>query len=92
LYAYLGYIDDADEVYFNGNSDDWRLRRIYEIPKNLLRSDKNIIAVRVDDYGGAGGIYEGPIGIMDEANMRHYKSKYHIGENWLKAIYNFFTE
>lgn len=77
---------------FNGHSDDWRLRRIYEIPKSLLKSDKNTIAVRVDDYEGAGGIYEGPVGIMDEKNMKQYKSKYHIGENWLKALYDFFTE
>jgi hypothetical protein len=77
---------------FDNNSGDWTLRRIYEIPKDLIKSGKNIIAVRVNDYEGAGGIYEGPVGIMNEENMKHYKSKYHVGESLLKALYDFFTE
>jgi len=38
--------------------------RIYTIPKSLIKfGEKNLIAVRVTDHGGGGGIWEGPIEI-----------------------------
>lgn len=68
----LGYIDDADEVYFNGvmigktgslppqyNSAYNAFRR-YQIPANLIMSGKaNTLAVRVYDKQSAGGIVDG---------------------------------
>ena len=44
-----------------------RAFRGYYIPKNVLKKDqKNLIAVRVYDGQGAGGIYEGPVGILSQ--------------------------
>ncbi|MFA8433705.1 MAG: beta galactosidase jelly roll domain-containing protein [Marinifilaceae bacterium] len=77
LYLYMGYIDDVDEVYVNGvlvgASGDfpplvitaYDVPRMYPIPKSLLHpSGENVIAVRVfDDYGG-GGIVKGPVGLF----------------------------
>ena len=41
--------------------------RAYDIPENLLvRGGENIIEIIVEDHGGPGGIYRGPIGIVDQ--------------------------
>ncbi len=75
-----------------GSSDNWRLKRIYAIPKDLIKRGNNIIAVRVYDSGGAGGIYEGPIGIMDEENVSQYEKKYHMNENVFQTIFDYLFE
>jgi sialate O-acetylesterase len=83
LYLSLGKIDDMDKVYFNGKligrtedldaynrftrSDAWRMYRIYRIPNHLLEA-KNVIVVEVYDYQQRGGIYEGPIGLLNHRN------------------------
>jgi cephalosporin-C deacetylase len=69
----LGKIDDVEQVWFNGASigqtgqfppsysTAWTQSRRYTIPANLVRWDaENVIAVRVFDEGGDGGLYEGP--------------------------------
>jgi sialate O-acetylesterase len=58
-----------------GNRDmgDWQIRRAYRIPEQLLNfSGPNILVVMVEDIGGNGGIFEGPIGIMTEDNCLAY--------------------
>ena len=35
-------------------------KRIYEIPAGILKAGKNVVAVRVEDYAGNGGIYGAP--------------------------------
>jgi len=35
----------------------------------LKKGQKNVIAVRVLDTGGAGGIYEGPVGIISQQSI-----------------------
>jgi hypothetical protein len=49
-------------------------KRVYGIPKNLIKDGENTIAVKVFDREQGGGIYEGPIGIMNEKNLQLYKS------------------
>lgn len=76
VYLKLGYIDDVDEVFVNGKkigfsgsflpnySTAYRAERIYGIPVDLIDfSGENLIAVRVFDYGGEGGIYSGDVGL-----------------------------
>jgi len=79
LYLVLGKIDDFDKVYLNGTQvgrvedldqysrfrrdQSYNLIRIYKLPAGILRS-KNLVSVEVTDQYGAGGIYEGPVGIM----------------------------
>ena len=42
--------------------------RGYYIPAGVLKNNqKNVIAVRVYDKGGAGGIYEGPVGLVTQS-------------------------
>jgi sialate O-acetylesterase len=58
---HLAKIDDEDITYVNGievgKNNQWDAKRIYQIPANLLKEGKNIIAVRIVDNSGGGGIY-----------------------------------
>jgi len=76
LYLMLGYIDDVDQVYFNGQLigfsgsfpphfyTAYNSMRKYYIPKGLInRNGENTIAVRVYDTVLDGGIIKGDIGI-----------------------------
>ncbi|WPO79879.1 sialate O-acetylesterase [Flavobacterium sp. KACC 22761] len=57
----LAKIDDEDVTYVNGievgKNFQYDARRIYQIPENVLKEGKNVIAVRIVDNGGGGGIY-----------------------------------
>jgi len=59
----LGPIDDRDDVWINGTRvggmrDDgqWSKPRTYEVPAGVLKEGVNIIAVRMVDTSGPGGI------------------------------------
>jgi len=58
---HLAKIDDNDETYVNsvkvGGIDRWNADRIYTLAPGILKEGKNVIAVRVIDTGGGGGIY-----------------------------------
>ena len=60
----LAKIDDADDTYVNevkvGSMTAWDVNRKYEIPPGVLKDGKNLIAVRVLDTVGGGGIYGEP--------------------------------
>jgi cephalosporin-C deacetylase len=75
LTLYLGQIDDADYTYWNGellgSTGDlpphyrgaYDVQRTYDIPFDKIKWDtENILAVRVYDAGGGGGIYGEKIG------------------------------
>jgi sialate O-acetylesterase len=57
----LGPIDDADVTWINGvevgRTNQYAEPRLYTIPSSALREGPNIVAVRVQDGGGGGGIY-----------------------------------
>ena len=57
----LGAIDDNDITYVNGikvgATNSWNEKRTYNIAAGILKAGTNIIAVRVGDTGGGGGIY-----------------------------------
>jgi len=72
----LGFIDDADETYWNGirigatgvMPPDYQTayftRRRYRVPTDRIRwGQPNVIAVRVYDGDGNGGLYRGPIAL-----------------------------
>jgi sialate O-acetylesterase len=60
---HLGPIDDNDTTWVNGTqvgaTIGWDAPRVYRIAANLLKRSHNIIAVRVLDTGGGGGIWAG---------------------------------
>ena len=60
----LGPVDDMDCTWFNGEvvgatemSGAWQAERNYKIPGKLVKKGPNVIAVRVMDTGGGGGLY-----------------------------------
>jgi len=75
----LGKIDDGDDVYLNGSligrnagkssdikAGQWDVQRSYVLSirdKRILWDKENVIAVRVWDHGGGGGMYAGNYGI-----------------------------
>ncbi len=63
----LGPIDDYDTTWFNGRkvgtTDGWMKPRSYRIPGEAVKAGRNVIAVRVLDTGGGGGIYGQPAGL-----------------------------
>jgi sialate O-acetylesterase len=92
----LGKIDDIDQVYINGilvgstgdfknessTGQEWTAFRGYFIPDGVLKKgQKNVIAVRVIDTGGDGGIYEGPIGIITQTKYIEYWRKLKSNRN-----------
>ena len=64
LMLHLGPIDDRDTTFVNGvlvgGQDAYNLPRDYKVPASALKPGKNVIAVRVLDTGGNGGIYGKP--------------------------------
>lgn len=58
---HLSKVDDEDETYLNGikigTNNLWDAQRIYKIHTGILKVGKNVIAVRISDYSGGGGIY-----------------------------------
>jgi len=76
LYLKLGRVDDIDRVYLNGVlvggrgvlPPDYRtaynVKRCYPLPDGIVKpGSKNVLAVKVYDKHGAGGIYKGNPGI-----------------------------
>jgi sialate O-acetylesterase len=64
LALFVAAVDDIDTTYFNGVkvgfTEGYTKQRQYTIPAKLLKSGKNIIAVKVLDTGGGGGIHGEP--------------------------------
>ncbi|GGI25348.1 sialate O-acetylesterase [Pedobacter mendelii] len=63
----LGVILNADQAFFNGEligktGDSWGINRNYTIPQKLLKVGKNVLTVRIENYGGDGGF-------MSKANL-----------------------
>jgi sialate O-acetylesterase len=105
IFLVLGYIDDIDEVIFNGTKIgsvynirkkepntgwEYRVFRAYKLPPHLVqRNALNNITVRVLDTGGLGGIYEGPVGLTTEANLKLLQER---NVQKVESFWDFFNE
>ncbi|GAB4288958.1 MAG: hypothetical protein Kow0098_06590 [Ignavibacteriaceae bacterium] len=57
-------------------SDEWQKLRAYKIPESLIDPEgKNIIAVRVYDGFRDGGIYSGPVGLLQQSRFTSFWKK-----------------
>jgi sialate O-acetylesterase len=61
----LGQIDDSDRTWVNGTEIGgtemaWNVAREYAVEPSALRGGRNVIAIRVEDTGGDGGIIGSP--------------------------------
>lgn len=60
----LGKIDDGDVTWINGvkvgnTVNQYDVDREYPIPAGILKPGKNVISVKVEDFGGGGGFWSG---------------------------------
>ncbi len=53
----------------------YKIERSYPFPPGLLKQGENVVAVKVVDWSGEGGIYDGPIGIVEQTTFRDYWKK-----------------
>jgi len=57
----LAEVDDQDSTYVNGffvgTTNRYDAKRIYEIPAGIIKEGINVIAVKITDYTGGGGIW-----------------------------------
>ena len=67
IILFLGYVDDMDKTYINGNYIGGlsglgvaHTERVYNVPKKYLKNGINLIAIRAIDTGGPGFV-EGPM-------------------------------
>ncbi|MGH7493432.1 MAG: sialate O-acetylesterase [bacterium] len=78
LRLHLGPVDDFDWTFFNGkeigNTNQWNAPRHYTAPGTLAKSGENVIAVRVLDTGGDGGLWGRP----EELYLTNSDSTYHL--------------
>ncbi len=79
----LGPIDDGDITWVNGEKvgetkDAYDFRRKYTIPEAYLREGKNVIAIRVVDFMGGGGIY----GVPGELYVKNEKVDIQLAGTW----------
>jgi sialate O-acetylesterase len=99
-WVYLNGKKIADVFDLNKNGEyprrgmEYNARRIYEIPQNVINKEGvNVLAVRVNDTQMRGGIYEGPIGIMKEKNMKEYRRRHHSSQSlWDFILDEFFMD
>ena len=67
----LGAIDDADITWVNGvevgRTNNYSLPRVYDVPPRALHAGRNVLAVRVEDGGGGGGIWGDSAGVFLDA-------------------------
>lgn len=92
---FIGSVYDLDKDYdYKRKGYEYNARRVYKVSAGLLKPNKkNVIAVRVYDSQMRGGIYEGPIGFMNEENFERYRRK-HYGNRtfWDYLIDEYFTD
>ena len=60
----LGPIDDEDITWFNGtrigSNEHWNQPRTYRVPGALVKAGAAVLAIRVTDNGGSGGLWGKP--------------------------------
>jgi azurin len=79
----LGPIDDSDVTFVNGEKvgsieRKRNEKRIYEIPAGTLKSGNNVVAVRVEDNAGNGGLY----GQSEELFLEVGGKKFPLNGEW----------
>ncbi len=86
LTLHLGPIDDRDTTYVNGvlvgATEDHLVDRAYTVPASSVRAGRNVIAIRVLDTGGTGGVNGRPEQMFVEAGQ----DKISLAGDWAYKI------
>jgi hypothetical protein len=77
LVLIMGKIDDYDQVYLNGKligqTTAYDRLRIYHLSSEMMQAGAyNLLWIFVYDFGGFGGIYEGPVGFMKQSEFTRF--------------------
>jgi len=85
----LGPVNDSDLSFINGVKvggieNRYLDKRVYDLGAGILRPGKNIIAVRVEDIGGRGGIYGKP----EEMFLQAGTQKISLAGEWKYDVAN----
>lgn len=88
----LAMIDDEDITYFNGveigKTVGYNKPRSYTVPANLVKAGTNVIAIRVNDTGGGGGLH----GSADDLYAMIGSKKVSLAGEWnYKSVYDIST-
>ncbi|MCD7932580.1 MAG: 9-O-acetylesterase [Tannerellaceae bacterium] len=79
----LAMIDDNDKTWVNGQlvgeTIGHQISRKYTLPAGTLKKGKNVVAVRVHDTGGGGGIY----GDAKDLYLNTAMGSYSLAGDWL---------
>ena len=68
--------------------DEYKQLRAYSIPTSLLKTDQeNILAVRVQDLWMHGGIYDGPVGLIERSRYLSWKDKPRSVMDFFKQLF-----
>ena len=83
---WLADVDDTDSTWVNGTlvgtATNCCVLRKYTVPAGLLKAGKNLVAVRVHDTGGDGGIY----GEKNELKIMVGDQNYSLAGDWLAKV------
>lgn len=73
----IGQSGDFNEETVNSRADMYKQLRGYYIPEGILTNNgKNVLAVKVFDLSGFGGIWDGSVGIISQENyIKYWKVK-----------------
>ena len=77
LVLVIGAIDDNDWAYFNGkrigHTKGYNKMRVYTITPDMYNiGGLNVLTIFVEDSTGLGGIYEGPVGLIQQVEFTRF--------------------
>ena len=77
LVLVIGAIDDNDWAYLNGQkigaTRGWNQMRVYTITPDMYNiGGLNVLTIFVEDSTGLGGIYEGPVGLIQQVEFTRF--------------------
>lgn len=85
----VGRIDDSDRTFVNGEqvgttSMAWNTPRVYPVAAGRWKPGRNVVAVRVEDFGGGGGIHGEPdelfVRLADGSTLPLQDWRFHPGK------------
>ncbi len=83
----LGPIDDSDETYLNGvkigkTENRYDTPRLYKVAAGTLKAGTNVIAIKVIDTGGGGGLW----GLDDQVYLGTASGKISLAGDWYYKV------
>ena len=86
----LGQIDDDDVTWVNGvqvgATRGYNVKRVYDVPPAALRAGRNVVAVRVQDGGGGGGIHGAAADVFLEVPGTNGGARRPLGGGWRMRV------